>query len=157
MTNPSTSLRAGDERQTTNDQIAPGMVLPPIEYRLNLGNWQPFTMPFTITTEGDNLVQIRPAEVVNGPFGMQAYRVRSVSATDEEILSFLVRIDKSQPTLTITTPQPITYTHGTTFTLDYQAAEICTQKVVLGGIVIQLASSDRRGMTEQSKRGGQNG
>jgi hypothetical protein len=99
------------------------MTLPPIEYRLNLGNWQSFTTPFTITTEGDNLVQIRPAEVVNGPFGVQAYQVRSVSATGEEILSFLVKIDKSQPTLTITTPQPITYTHGATFTLDYQAAD----------------------------------
>jgi hypothetical protein len=130
--------------------VPPSMTLPPIEYRLNLGNWQPFTMPFTITTEGDNLVQIRPAEVVNGPFGIQVYQVRSVSATGEEILSFLVRIDKSPPALTIITPQPITYTHGATLTLDYQAtdaysnlaaitATLDAQPIVNGQVIDTLA------------------
>jgi hypothetical protein len=98
------------------------MPLPSIEYRLNMSNWLPFTMPFTITTEGENLVQIRPAEGIAGPFGVRAYWLRMAGVT-EEILSFIVKIDKSLPALMITAPQPITYTHGITFALDYQATD----------------------------------
>ncbi len=104
--------------------VPPTMSLPPIEYRLNLSNWQPFTMPFTVTSEGENLVQIRPAAVITGePLGALPQRIRTADVADEDILSFVVKVDKSLPMLTITAPQPITYAHGITFALDYQAAD----------------------------------
>jgi len=130
--------------------VPSGMVMPRIEYRLNLGDWHPFTTPFTVTTEGESLVQIRPAQVVDGPFDWEARRVRLAGSADEEILSFVVKIDKSPPALVVATPQPIAYTRGATFTLDYRAADpysglaaitatLDTQPVTNGRVIDTLA------------------
>jgi hypothetical protein len=122
--------------------VPPTMTLPPIEYRVNLSDWQPFTMPFTVTSEGENLVQIRPAAVITGePFGVLSQHIRVADVADEDILSFVVKVDKSLPTLTITTPQPITYAHGITFALDYQSAD------AYSGLAVITATLDTQPVT----------
>lgn len=95
------------------------------EYSFDGSTWTTYVSPFTITTEGTTTLYFRSTD-----------NAGNIEATKTQT----IKIDKTPPVITITSPQPTSYYHAGLLTLDFSATDtvsaVATTTALLDGVPV---------------------
>ncbi len=91
------------------------------EYRIDDGAWQPYREPFTVSRDGEHTILYRSVDAVG-----------NVEASE----SFDVRLDTSQPDISLVTPETGLYLFGR------KILDLPGQTIIIGSITIEAEAAD---------------